>query len=79
MSAIQLPIFFFSIISGMRSWIFATDSFGLVVIIIDSVSTPSDELSDPSVKVIFDQYQSSPIKVRVILKGNILYTYEKRK
>ncbi len=39
----------------------------------------SDELSDPSVKVIFDQYQSSPIKVRVNLKGNILYTYEKRK
>jgi hypothetical protein len=39
----------------------------------------SEELNDPNVKIVFDQYQSSPIKARVILKENILFTYEKRK
>lgn len=37
------------------------------------------ELNDSNVKVNFDQYQSVPIKVRVVVKGNIIYTYEKNK
>lgn len=39
----------------------------------------SAELNERDVKVNFDQYQSVPLKTRVVLKGNIIYTYEKNK
>lgn len=37
------------------------------------------ELNERNIKVNFDQYQSVPLKARVVLKGNIIYTYEKNK
>lgn len=39
----------------------------------------ASETNESSFKVSFDQYQTNPIKARVVLKGNVIYTYEKNK
>ncbi|MGO3608626.1 MAG: hypothetical protein ACTIOL_02620 [Enterococcus sp.] len=39
----------------------------------------ASETNESRFKVSFDQYQTNPIKTRVVLKGNVIYTYEKNK
>ena len=37
------------------------------------------ELNDNAVKVEFEKYQTSPVKARTTIKGNVIYSYEKCK